>query len=708
MSYTNQKVSSPILGQRNFAYARNHPSARSPILGEGDSSEDELDNVSVANYTTTYPGMSRRKTWQPPVTLRKPLTAMARQTPARQLSSSPEYTPVSPAFATVGFNSPRSHGFAPRSPNFNSSSSGPESALYARYQPQPQSPAPGPSYLPDYRSPGMNYREHFTSCGVGPQSSFAKQPQAMPPTLTNGLFRHLGSMNNYNHPWNHSNAFSRKRPFEDADDLFAPPPKRREYSATNLFGLFNETSPRAADQTLQNAHSGVSAVRSYRVTPAEQDVEMSNSSTPANSDKFAGMAYEPAPSTPRGLTADEHNKPEATFPYELEYTTTELAYGPNYTGPPGFVALKKPISAPVSSASSLSTVATTQPVHRTGMLFSSSPPRNLSQLPSIRDLFHHQSPVQNPQVSSNTSNNDYPVEPQNNVNNDNINHNDVVSPSPQRSIRAEVFHSLEARHGSVDSDAGDPVLLRSYSSSPASSEGSVHDTENQNSIENLPDASPQEENTNNGHETDSVTLADTPRLSIEAPDNLNNASVVSNHSNNNNVDNNNDQLLMIQEKVSNFQGELDYFQSQLDDHRGELDDVDDKHTHYYTRISTLSTDVEVLEQKSQAQSDETTQLRNQINTLKAEASERQSRFDELVKLVVEVTERSNLHGEQIINLARRSAGADNEAANNNNNKDEDEVTTLKEEVARLQKEVLTLQNEALKKEIAELRANRNL
>ncbi|TGO47125.1 hypothetical protein BCON_0292g00070 [Botryotinia convoluta] len=707
MSYTNPKVSSPVLGQRNFAYARNYFPARSPILGGRDSSEDELDNVSVTNSIATHPGMSRGKAtgrswpWQPPITSRKPLTAIARPGPERQLSSSPEYTPASPAFAPVGFTNPRSPEFAPRSPNFNPGSSGSSNALYARYQRQPQSLAPGPSSLPDYQSPGMNYREHFTSYRVRPQNSFAVQPQPILPSVASDLLRNLGSTNNSNISWTHSKVSSRKRPFEEDDDFFAPPSKRREYSATQLSGLYNESTARAADQTLQNARNRVYAGRNHSITPAEEDVEMKDSRAPANSNNHAGMAYAAAPQSPRGLAADEYNRPRVSFPSEIEYATTETAFGPNYSGEPGLVIQQKPISAPARGTSSLNSAVATEQAHRNGTSFGSSLPQNSPQLPSFGSLFSRPSPGQYPQASSHTSNNDYPMESQNNVNHDN-----VISLSPQRSIRAEVFHSLEARNGSVDSDTVDPLILHSYSPSPALSEDSIHGTENQNSIENPPVASPQEENPINRHETDSVTLAeDTPRLSIEAPDNFDNESVVSHHSNNNNDDNNNNQFLTLQEKVSNLGVELDEVQEELDNRRMEFDDLNTQNTHCDTQISTLSTDVEALEQKTQAQCDETTQLRNEVNTLKAEASEHQSRFEELIKLVVEVTERSNLHGERIMKLTQRDAGAENGTANNNN---EDEVAALKEEVARLQKEVLTLQNEALKKEIAELRASRGL
>ncbi|TGO20927.1 hypothetical protein BPAE_0255g00050 [Botrytis paeoniae] len=712
MSYTNQKVSSPVLGQRNFAYARNYFPARSPILGGRDSSEDGLVDVSVTNSTTTHHGMSRRKAtgrswpWQPPHTSRKPLTAMARPGPERQLSPSPEYTPASPTFAPVGLTNPRSPEFAPRSPNFNPSSSGPLNALYAHYQPQPPSPAPGPSSLPDYQSPGMNYREHFTSYRARPQNSFAVQPQPMLPSVANGLLRNLGNMNNPNFSWTHSKVSSRKRPFEEDGDFFAPPSKRREYSATQMFGLYNETTARTAGQTLNNAHNRVYVSRNHSITPVEEDVEMNSSRAPASSNNFAGMVYEAAPSTPRGLAADEYNRPRASFPCEIEYATTETAFGPNYSGESGLVIQQKPIVAPARGASSLNPAVATEQAHRNRMSFDSWPPQTSPQLPSFGSLFTRPSHSQYPQVSSDTSNDDYPMVPQNNVDN----YANLISPSPQRSIRAEVFHSLEARHGSVDSDTVDPMILHSYAPSSALSEGSTHDTENQNSNENPPVASPQEENPINRHETDSVTLAeDTPRLSIEAPDNFDNESVVSHHSNNNIDDNNNNQFLTLQEQVSDLGVKVDEVHEEIYHNLMVFDDLTTQNIHHDTQISTLSTDVEALEQKVQAQSDEKTQLRNEVNTLKAEASEHQSRFEELIKLVVEVTERSNVHGEKIMKLTQQSAaGARNETANNDNGNNVDEVAALKEEVARLQKEVLTLQNEALKKEIAELRASRGL
>ncbi|KAF5879353.1 uncharacterized protein Bfra_006562 [Botrytis fragariae] len=712
MSYTNQKVSSPVLGQRNFAYARNYFPARSPILGGRDSSEDGLDDVSGTDSTTQHHGMSRGNAtgrswpWQPPHTSRKPLTAMARPAPERQLSSSPEFTPASPAFATAGLTNQHSPEFAPRSPSFNPSSSGPSNALYAHYQPQPQSPAPGPSFLPDYQSPGMNYREHFTSYRARPQNSFATQPQPMLPSVADGLLRHMGNMNNSKFSWTHSKGSSRKRPLEEDDDFFAPPSKRREYSATQMFGLHHETTPRAAGQTLNNARNRVYASRNHSITPVEEDVEMNNCRPPASSNPFAGMVYEAAPSTPRGLAANEYNRPRASFPCGIQYVTTETAFGSNYSGEPGLVIQQKPIVAPARGASSLNTAVATEQAHRNGISVVSSPSQTSPQLPSFGSLFTRPSHDQYPQVSSDTSNNDYPMEPQNNVNN----YTNLFSPSPQRSIRAEVFHSLEAHHGSVDTNTVDHLILHSYAPSPALSEGSTHDTENQSSNENPRVASPQEKNPINRHETDSVTLAeDTPRLSIEATDNFDNESVVSHHSNNNIDDDNNNQFSILQDQVSDLGVELDEVYEEVQQHRIDFDDLKTQNIQRDTKLSTLSTDVEELKQEVLFQSNITSQLRSEVDTLNAEASEHKSRFEELIKLVVEVTERSNLHGEKIKKLTQQDAGADDETANNNNNGNNvDEVVALKEEVERLQKEVLTLQNEALKKEIAELRASRGI
>ncbi|TGO37537.1 hypothetical protein BHYA_0095g00360 [Botrytis hyacinthi] len=713
MSYTNQKVPSPILGQRNFAYARSHFPARSPILGGRDSSEDELDDASVTNSTTTHHEISRGKAtgrsypWQSPTTSRKPLTAMARPGPERQLSSSPEYTPASPTFATAGLTNPRSPVFAARNPNFNPSSSGPSNALYAHYQPQPQSPTSGPSSLPDYQSPGMNYREHFTSYRARPANSLAVQPPPMLPSIASDIFRNLGSMNNSNSSWTHSKVSSTKRPFEEDDDFFAPPSKRREYS----FGLYNETTARGTDQALQNSRNRVYASNNHSTTPAGGDVEMNNYRAPESSNIYAGMVYQAAPSTPRGRAADEYNRPQASFPCEIEYTTTETAYGPNYSGEPGLVIQQKPISTLTRGTSSLnSAVATDQ--------------RYLPQLPPLGTMFTGFSPSpqspQYPQASSHNSNNDYPMEPQ-----DNFNHDNIISPSPQRSIRAEVFHSFEARHGSIDSDTADPLVLHSYAPSPALSEGSTHDTENQNSNEDPPVASPQEKNPIDRHETDSVTLAeDTPRLSIEAPDDTDsesvishhsrnnndddNESVVSHHSRNNNDDDNNNQLLILQEEVANLGVELYGVQRELSNHRENFEAFHNLNTEYSTEIPTISDNVERLEQRIQAQSDETTQLRNEVNKLRAEASEHQSKFDTFMDLVVEVAERSNLHSEQIKQLTQRHAGAQNEAANNATGNKVDELAALTREVTRLQNRVLTLQNEALMKQVDELRASTGL
>ncbi|KAF7955069.1 uncharacterized protein EAE97_000328 [Botrytis byssoidea] len=717
MSYTNQNVPSRILGQRNFAYAINQFPARSPILGGRDSSENESDDASVTNSTTTHQGMSRGNAtgrsnpWQPPTTSRKPLTAMARPGPERQLSSSPEYTPASPSFATAGSTNPRSPVFAARNPNFNPSSSGPSNALYAHYQAQPQSPTSGP-YLPDYQSPGMNYQEQFTSYRARPGNFFALQPPPMLPSLTSNFFRNQGSMNNSNSSWTHSNVSRRKRLSEEDDDFFAPPSKRRHYS----FGFYNETTARATDQTLQNSRNRVYISSNYGTTPADGDVEMNSYRAPESSNIYSGMVYQAAPSTPRGRVADDYNGPLATFPGDIEYTTTETAYGPNYSGEPGLVIQQKPTSTLARDTSSFDSAVATKPNHL---------PQILPRLPPLGTMFSGLSSIQSPQASLPSSNNDYPTGPR-----DNINHDNILSPTPQRSIRAEVFHSLEARDASVD-----PLILHSYAPSPALSEGSTHDAENQNSNENPPVETPQEENSINRHDTDSVTLAeDTPRQSIEVPDDTDNESVVSHHSRNNNaddnesvishhsrnnnaddnesvishhsrnnnVDDNNNQLLILQEEVTDLGVELYGVQRELSNHRENFEAFYTLNTEYSTEIPTISGSVERLERRIQTQSDETTLLRNEINTLRAEASEQRSRFSTFMDLVVEVADQSNLHGEQINQLTQREARAQIEIANNATANKVDELATLKREITRLQNRVLTLQNEALEKQIAEL------
>ncbi|TGO47598.1 hypothetical protein BOTNAR_0515g00010 [Botryotinia narcissicola] len=701
MSYTNQKVPSPILSQRNFAYAINQFPARSPILGGRDISENESDDASVTNSTTAHHGMSRGNAtgrsnpWQPPTTSRKPLTAMARPGPERQLSSSPEYTPASPSFATAGSTHPRSPVFAARNPNFNPNSSGPSNALYAHYQAQPQSPTSGP-YLPDYQSPGMNYQEHFTSYRAKPENSFAVQPPPMLPSLTSNFFRDHGSMNNSNSSRTHSNISRRKRLSEEDDDFFAPPSKRRHYS----FGFYNETTARATEQTLQNSRNRVYVSGNYGTTHAGGDVEMNNHRAPQSSNIYAGMVHQAAPSTPRGRAADDYNGPLATFPGDIEYTTTETAYGPNYSGEPGLVIQQKPTSPLACGTSSFDSAVATKPNHL---------PQILPRLPPLGTMFSGLSSIQSPQTSPPSSNNDYPTKPQ-----DNINHDNILSPTPQRSIRAEVFHSLEARDASVD-----PLILHSYAPSPALSEGSTHDAENQNSNGNPPVERPQEENPINRHDTDSVTLAeDTPRQSIEVPDDTDNESVVSHHSRNNNDDDNesvishhsrnnndndnNNQLLILQEEVTDLGVELYGVQRELSNHGGNFGAFYTLNTEYSTEIPTISGNVERLERRIQAQSDETTQLRNEINTLKAEASEHQSQFDTFMDLVVEVADQSNLHGEQINQLTQREARAQIEIANNATANKVDELAALTREITRLQNRVLTLQNEALEKQIAEL------
>ncbi|TGO14901.1 hypothetical protein BTUL_0047g00630 [Botrytis tulipae] len=707
-----QKVPSPILGQRNFAYARSHFPARSPILGGRDSSEDELDDASVTNSTTTHHGMSRGKAtsrsdpWQPPTTSRKPLTAMARPGPERQLSSSPEYTPASPSFATAGSITPRSPVFVARNQNFNPSSFGPSNALCAHYQAQPQRPTSGPS-LPDYQSPGMNYQESFTSYRARPENSFAVQPPPMFPSLTSNFFRKQGSMINSNSSWTHSKDSIRKRSSEEDDDFFAPPSKRRQYS----FGFYNETTARATDQTLQNSRNRVYVGSNYGTTPAIGDVEMTNYRAPESSNIYAGMVYQAAPSTPRGRDADDYNGPQATFSRGIEYTTTETAYGPNYSGEPGLVIQQKPISTLARGTRSFDSAVATKPKHLQ---------RILPRLPPLCTTFCGLSSIQSPRASPPSSNNNYPTEPQENVNHDNI-----LSPSPQRSIRAEVFHSLEAHDASVDSNTVDPLILHSYAPSPALPEGSTHDAENQNSNENPPVESPQEENTINRHDTDSVTLAeDTPRQSIEVPNNTDNESVVSHHSRNNhdddnesvishhsrnnNVDDNNNQLLILQEEVTDLGVELYGVQRELSNHRENFEALYTLNTEYSTEIPTTSGNVERLQQRIQAQSDETTQLRNEINTLRAEASEHRSRFHTFMDLVVEVADLSKLHCEQINQLTQREARAQIEIANNTTANKVDELAALTREVTRLQNRVLTLQNEALEKQIADLRASSGL
>ncbi|THV54273.1 hypothetical protein BGAL_0030g00050 [Botrytis galanthina] len=727
MSHTNQKVPSPILGQRNFAYASNHFPVRSPILGGRDSTADELDDASVTNTTTKHHGMSRGKgksrsyPWQSPTTSREPLTAMARPGPGRQMSSSPEYTPASPTFAPAGLTNPRSLVFAPRSSNFNPSSSGPSNALYVRYQPRPQSSTSGPSSLPDYHLPAMDYQEHFTSYRAGPDKYFAVQ--------TRDFFKNGESKNKSNSSWTHSRVSSRKRPSEEEEDndFFAPPSKRRQYSTTYPFGLYNETTARVTGQTLQNSRNRVYASSNYSTTPADGDVEKNNYRAPESSNIYAGMVYQAAPSTPRGRAADEYNRPQATFPCEIEYTTTESAYGPNYSGQPGLVIQQKPISALTRGNSSFNSAVATDKIFL---------PRILPQLPRLCTMFNGFGSPQYPQASSHSWNNYIPMEPRDNVNQDNgnhvsFNHDHIISPSPQRTIQAEVFHSLEARHASVDPDTVNPLMLQSYAPSPALLEGSSHDSDNQNSNENPPVAPPQEENPINRLETDSVTLAeDTPRPSIEIPDDTDNESVVSHHSSdnndhdnesvishhsrnnndddnesvishhsrNNNDDENNNQLLILQEEVSDLGVELYGVQRQLSNHRENFQS-------YSTEVPTITGNVERLQHGAQAQSDETTQLRNEVRTLRAEASEHLYRFNVFKDWMVEVAERSNLHGEQIKQLTQRDAGAQDATANNATGSKLDELAALAREVASLQHRVLTLQNEALGKEVAELRAS---
>ncbi|KAF7904472.1 hypothetical protein EAF00_001806 [Botryotinia globosa] len=703
MSCTKQKVPSPILGQRNFAYARNHFPARSPILGGRDSSEDELDDASVTDATTTHYGMSRGKAtgrsnrWQPPTASRKPLIAMAKPGPERQLSPSPEYTPASPSFATAGLTNPRSPVFAARNPNFNPSSSGRSNALYAHYQAQHQSQTSGPSSLPDYQSPGMNYQEHFTSYRAIPENSFA-----MLPSLMSDLSRNLGSMNDSNCPWKHSKVSRRKRPSEEDDDFFVPLSKRRQYS----FGFNNETTAMAADQTPQNSGNRVYVGSNYGTTPAGGDVEMNNYRAPESSNIYAGMVYQAAPSTPRGRAADDYNRPQATFPCDIEYTTTEMAYGPNYSGKPGLVIQQKPISTVARGTSSFDSAVATKP----------NLPQILPRLPPLGTVFGGLSSIQSPRASPPSWNNDYSTQPQ-----ENVNHVNILNPSPQRSIRAEVFHTLEAHGDSVDSDTVDPLILHSYAPSPALSEGSPRDAENQNSNENPPVESLQEENTINRHDTDSVTLAeDTLRQSIEVPDNTDtesvishhsrnnhdndNGSVISHHSRNNNVDDNNNQLLILQEEVTDLGVELYGVQRELSNHRENFEALYTRNTEYSTELPTISGDVERLQRRIQAQSDETTQLRNELNTLRAEASEQRSRFHRFMNLVVEVADQSRVHGEQINQLTQREARAQIEIANDAPANKVDELAALTREVIRLQNRVLTLQNDALEKHLGELRA----
>ncbi|KAF7941136.1 hypothetical protein EAE99_000773 [Botrytis elliptica] len=725
MSYTNQKVSSPVLGQRNFAYARNYFPARSPILGERDGSEDGPDNVSVTSTAAPIPGMSRGKPtgrswpWQRTTTSRKPLTAMARPRPERQLSSSPEYTPASPGFAPVDFNNPRSAEAAPRSSNFNPSSSNPPSALYAHYQPQLQTPTLGPSFLPDYQSLGMHYREHFTSYSARPQNSFAMQSrQPMLPSIASDLLQKQGSMNNSNFSWTHSKVSSRKRPFEEEDDdFFAPPSKRREYSATRPFGLYNETTAGSASQTLQDSRNRVYPSGNRSFTPAHGYVEMNNSRTPANSDIYAGMVYQEAPSTPRGRAADEcNNRPLATFPYEVEYTTTETAYGPNYSGTPGLVIQQKPVSTRGTSSRN-SAVA---PNYRYR-------PQTSMQLPPLATLFtgfksHESSP---------SSNNNYPMEPQNNVNHGNIlspspqrtiraevfhsleaRHGSVdsdtvdpiLSPSPQRTIRAEVFHSLEARHGSVDSDTVDPLILSSYAPSPALSEDSTHDAENQNSNENSPVASPQEEDPIDRQSTDSATLAeDTPRQSIEAPDNFDNESVVSYHPSDNDDDENHSQSATLDQDVRGHQ-----IQQILTRHGKFFEDLATRKSDYSIELPFLIDDVETLKQTTKEQSDKNTELRKEIRTLNAQASTQFAFYVDMTKVALERPNPSQINDEHINRLIQQSVEAGNKTADHATVNNAEVLATLRREVTELQNSVLKMQNEALMKQVEDLRALRDL
>ncbi|TEY80309.1 hypothetical protein BOTCAL_0039g00060 [Botryotinia calthae] len=743
MSYTNQKGSSPILGQRQFTFKKTHFAPRSPIPGERDSSVDELDNVSVTNPTSTSSRMSRRKATGPSWSLqshfasRKPLTAMARQNTERQLNASPEFSPASPpAFTPVGFTNQRSPELAPRSPSFNPGSPSSPRPLFSHFNPRPQSSTSGPASLPDYQFPGLNHREHFAPCAVGPQSFFAMQPR---PTLPNVslLNQSLNSMNDSYLSWKNSNVSSRKRPSERVDDFFAPPSKRRESSATQSFGLYHETTTSAADQILRDARDRVYASRHQGIFPVEENMEMSDSGTPANSNKYAENLHRKAPQSPGGRVTDYYNKPRASFSCQVEYAPTETVSGESE-----FAIQRKSIFAPFSVATSFKPAAATEQTHRNEMSFGSFS-QTTPQLPSFSSQFsrpdhgqttpllpsfcsqfsrpdHGQTTPQLPSFGSKFSRPDhgqYSQLPSSKYTSyigystDLPRHTaagpgSLPSPSPQRSIRAEVFQSLEARQCSVDSDAVDPPVLHSYARSPSSTGSGtlVHGTENRNSIEIPPIASPQEENSINRQDTDSVTLAeDTPRLSIEAADNLDNESIVSYDSNNNNKNNND--ISILHEKLDNIGAELFEVQHESRSNRMDFDNMSTQNRHFNTRFSALCTSVEDLKEQIQIQSAQNTQSRNEVDTLKEEAVEQKARFEELVKLVVEVTNRSNFHSCEIKKLIPQGvAGAGNEDVNNNGD-NVDEVAALKKEVARLQQEVLTLKNEALKKEVAELRVN---
>ncbi|EMR86150.1 hypothetical protein BcDW1_5197 [Botrytis cinerea BcDW1] len=722
MASTNQKSSS----QRHFTFMKTHFAPKSPILGERDSSVDELDNVSVTNPTSTSSKMSRGKATVPSWSLqsrfasRKPFAAMGRQNTERQSTASPEFTPASPpAFTPVGFTNQRSPELGHRSPSFNPGSPSSPRRLFSHFGPRPQSPTSGLSSLPNYQSPGLNHREHFAPYAVAPQSFFAMQPR---PPLPNAslLTQPLDNMNDSYLSWKNSNVSSRKRPSERVDDFFAPPPKRRESSTTQLFGLYHETIS-AADQILQNARDRVYASRHQGTLPVERYMEMSNCGNPANLNNYAGNIYQKAPQSPGALASDYYNRPRASFSCQVECASTETMSGESE-----FAIQRKPVFAPFSVATSFQPAAATEQTHRNEMSFGSSPitpqlPRFSSQfslpddgqytpqLPSFSSLFSHPDHSQYSQLPS-SKYIGYPTELPHHT----AGPGSLLSPSPQRSIRAEVFQSLEARQCSIDSesvesnsvnsDSIDPPILQSYARPPASSGTSVQGTKNQNSIEIPPITSPQEGNSINRQDTDSDTLAeDTPRISIEAADNSDNESAVSYHSNNNNND-----ILILGKKLDNIGAELFEVQHESRSNRMDLDNMSTQNRQFDTRVSTLCASVEDLKELIQIQSAQNTQSRDEVTRLKEEAVEQKSRFEELVNLVVEVTNRSNLHGGKIEKLTQQGAAeAGNEDANNNGD-NVDEVAALKKEVARLQQEVLTLQNEALKKEVAELRASRDV
>ncbi|KAF7864119.1 uncharacterized protein EAF02_010087 [Botrytis sinoallii] len=407
--------------------------------------------------------------------------------------------------------------------------------------------------------------------------------QPMLPSIASDLLQKQGSMNNSNFSWTHSKVSSRKRPFEEDDDFFAPPSKRREYSATRPFGLYNETTAGSASQTLQDSRNRVYPSGNRSFTPADGYVEINNSRTPANSDIYAGMVYQAAPSTPRGRAA---------------------------MSTPGLVIQQKPVSTLTRGASSPNSAVAPNYRYR---------PQTSTQLPPLATLFtgfrsHESSP---------SSNNNYSMEPQNNVN-----HGNILS-----------------HHHSV------PFAPKFFTPSRPDM------APEQNSNENSPVASPQEEDPIDRQETDSATLAEeTPRQSIEAPDNFDNESVVSYHPSDNDDDENHSQLI----------------------------------------------------QTTKEQSDKNTELRKEIRTLKAQASSQFAYYIEMTEMALKATDPSRIDDEKIKRLIQRSVEAGNKTADNATVNNADVLATLRREVTELQNTVLKMQNEALMKQVEELRALRDL